>query len=102
MKQIRGKLVKIHVFQVKNPEARKTGDKIEVFYSRKTTVVSPTNSDDEEGDFCSDSELLPQSEGGGHRSRATSFHGRVRAGSDDEAAMPRHTVLRLELERFEN
>ncbi|EFO85280.1 hypothetical protein CRE_24679 [Caenorhabditis remanei] len=77
--------------QVKNPEARKTGDKIEVFYSRKTTVVSPTNSDDEDADFCSDSELLPQQEG--HRSRATSFAGRVRGGSDDEA-MPRHTVLR--------
>ena len=78
-------------FQVKNPEARKTGDKIEVFYSRKTTVVSPTNSDDEDADFCSDSELLPQQEG--HRSRATSFAGRVRGGSDDET-MPRHTVLR--------
>ncbi|CAI2352183.1 unnamed protein product [Caenorhabditis sp. 36 PRJEB53466] len=78
---------------VKNPEARKTGDKIEVFYSRKTTVVSPTNSDDEEADFCSDSELLPSSQEG-HRSRATSFHGRVRAGSDDETANPKHTVLR--------
>ncbi|CAP25904.2 Protein CBR-PAQR-1 [Caenorhabditis briggsae] len=77
--------------QVTNPEARKTGDKIEVYYSRKTTVVSPTNSDDEEGEFCSDSELLPAQ--GGHRSRATSFAGRVRAGSDDEMN-PKHTVLR--------
>uniref|UniRef100_A0A8R1HQE5 Progestin and adipoQ receptor-like protein 1 n=2 Tax=Caenorhabditis japonica TaxID=281687 RepID=A0A8R1HQE5_CAEJA len=77
--------------QVKNPAARKTGDKIEVYYSRKTTVVSPANSDDEDVDFASDSELLPQS-GAGHRARATSFGGRVGAGSDDENK--KHTVLR--------
>ncbi|CAI5449174.1 unnamed protein product [Caenorhabditis angaria] len=77
--------------QVTNPEARKTGDKIEVFYTRKTTVVSPGNSDDE--DFCSDSELLGHSDEG-PRSRATSFHGRPRAGSEDETFVPKHTVLR--------
>ncbi|CAB3409082.1 unnamed protein product [Caenorhabditis bovis] len=77
--------------QVKNPRARETGDKIEVFYSRKTTVVSPPNSDEEE--FCSDSELLGKEHG--YRSRATSFHGRARAGSDDEPdGFPRNRTLR--------
>ncbi|RCN26343.1 hypothetical protein ANCCAN_27931, partial [Ancylostoma caninum] len=40
--------------QVKNPAARKTGEEIEVFYTRTTQVLSQPNSDDEDfGERCS-------------------------------------------------
>ncbi|CAI4228098.1 unnamed protein product [Auanema sp. JU1783] len=68
--------------QVINPAARKTGESMEVFVSRKTTMISQPNSDDEDYG-ASDSELFC-------RSRSASFHGR--AGSEDER--PRHTTLR--------
>ncbi|CAD6195116.1 unnamed protein product [Caenorhabditis auriculariae] len=73
--------------QVKNPAARKTGEQMEVFYTRKTTVVSPPNSDDEDIFSQSDTELL-----NANRSRSTSFR-HAAAGSDDELH-PRHTTLR--------
>ncbi|EPB80131.1 hypothetical protein ANCCEY_00819 [Ancylostoma ceylanicum] len=75
--------------QVKNPAARKTGEEIEVFYTRTTQVLSQPNSDDEDFGTLSDSELTG-------RCRASSF-GRAAYGSDDEGR--KHTVLRYRRRR---
>ncbi|KIH56459.1 hypothetical protein ANCDUO_13360, partial [Ancylostoma duodenale] len=75
--------------QVKNPAARKTGEEIEVFYTRTTQVLSQPNSDDEDFGTLSDSELTG-------RCRASSF-GRASYGSDDEGR--KHTVLRYRRRR---
>ncbi|EYC13609.1 hypothetical protein Y032_0043g813 [Ancylostoma ceylanicum] len=74
---------------VKNPAARKTGEEIEVFYTRTTQVLSQPNSDDEDFGTLSDSELTG-------RCRASSF-GRAAYGSDDEGR--KHTVLRYRRRR---
>uniref|UniRef100_A0A0K0CZL5 Adiponectin receptor protein n=1 Tax=Angiostrongylus cantonensis TaxID=6313 RepID=A0A0K0CZL5_ANGCA len=75
--------------QVKNPAARKTGEEIEVFYSRTAQVLSQPNSDDEDFATLSDSEIT-------ERCRTSSFH-RGTCGSDDEGR--KHTVLRYRRRR---
>ncbi|ETN80518.1 hypothetical protein NECAME_09101 [Necator americanus] len=75
--------------QVKNPAARKTGEEIEVLYTRTTQVLSQPNSDDENLEAFSDSEVTSRCR--------TSSVGRGAYGSDDEGR--KHTVLRYRRRR---
>ncbi|KAK5970799.1 hypothetical protein GCK32_010663, partial [Trichostrongylus colubriformis] len=75
--------------QVKNPGARRTGEQMEVFYSRTTHLLSQPNSDDEDFATLSDSELTD-------RCKTSSIH-HAGGASDDEGR--KHMVLKYRRKR---